>query len=69
VAYRELPPIEKWHETEFSSAESLSIRDGSKIHDDFELLAVHQNAPGAYIGCGNISMGDVRRAAKLLWHA
>lgn len=69
VEYRETPAPEKWHETEFSSADSLSIKDGSKIHDDFEILAVHQNAPCAYIGCGNISMGDVRRAVKLLWPA
>lgn len=67
VEYRDLPPAEKWHETEFGHAESLSIYDGSKLSDDFEILRVHQNAPGAYIGCGNISMGDVRRAAKLLW--
>lgn len=67
VEYREVPPTEQWHETEFDSAESLSIKDGSKIHDDFEILSVHQNAIAAYIGCGNISMGDVRRAAKLLW--
>lgn len=67
VAYRDIPPTERWHETEFSSAESLSITDGSKIHDDFEILAVHQNTPGAYVGCGNIQMGDVRRAARLLW--
>lgn len=67
VEYRETPPTEKWHETEFSSADSLSIKDGSKIHDDFKILAVHQNAVAAYIGCGNISMGDVRHAARLLW--
>lgn len=67
VDYRDVPPIEKWHETEFCSEESLSIEDGSKIHDDFELISVHQNAPGAYVGCGNIKMGDVRRATELLW--
>lgn len=67
VEYRELPPPEKWHETEFCHADSLSIQDGSKLSDEFEILSVHQNAPAAYIGCGNIEMGDVRRAAKLLW--
>lgn len=58
---------ENLHEVEYEVSESIGITDGSKLSDDFEVLAVHQNAIAAYIGCGGIWMKDIRRAAKLLW--
>ena len=60
-------PLEKLHEVEYEVAESIYVKDGSKLSDDFEVLAVHQNAIAAYVGCGGIWMKDIRRAAKLLW--
>ena len=60
-------PPEKLHEVEYEVAESIYVEDGSKLSDDFEVLAVHQNAIAAYVGCGGIWMKDIRRAASLLW--
>lgn len=59
--------LEELHEHEYQEAESISIEDGSRLADDLEVLAVHQNAIAAYVYGGSISMGDIRRAVKLLW--
>ena len=60
------PSEEEWHKISFYESDSLTIEDGSKIHSNFELFSVHQQAPGAYVGCGAISMGDVRDAVEVL---
>lgn len=60
-------PVEELHAVQYAEAESISIEDGSKLSDDFEIIAVHQSAPCAYVGCGSIWMRDVRRAASILW--
>lgn len=58
---------ENLHEASYELAESVEIRDGSKLPDDFEILSVHQSAMCASIYGGAICMGDVREAARLLW--
>lgn len=60
-------PDTELHTIGYATADSILIVDGSKLSDDFEVIAVHQNAIGAYICCGSIWMKDIRRAAKLLW--
>lgn len=57
----------QYHSTDYYTEDSLVILNGTNLHDDFTLLEVSQQAPGAHISCGSISMGDVRDAAKLLF--
>lgn len=59
-------PDEKLHEISYSMADSISIVDGSKLHDDFSIIHVHQSGMCSYTSCGGIQMRDVRRAAALL---
>ena len=59
-------PESELHHVEYYTEDSLSIVDGAQLHDDFEILSVHQSAPGAYIGCGSISMKDIRHAQAIL---
>lgn len=40
--------------------ESLVIEDGSQLPDDFNVMSFHQEAPGAAIYRGQISISDVR---------
>lgn len=60
-------PDTELHAIEYATIDSIQIADGSKLSDDFEVIAVHQNAIAAFICCGSISMKDIRRAAELLW--
>lgn len=52
-------------ESEYALEESLQIEDGANLADSFELLAFHQQAPGAYVGNGSVSVGDIRRLAAM----
>jgi hypothetical protein len=58
---------ENMHEIDYELDESVEIRDGSKLPDDFQILSVNQSAMCASIYGGAICMGDVREAARLLW--
>lgn len=58
---------ETMQQVDYALADSVDVRDGSKLSDDLEILNVHQSATAASIWCGAIYMGDVREAAKLLW--
>jgi hypothetical protein len=60
-------PEDRFHKEDYEEEESITINDGTLLHDDFEILAVHQQAPGAYVGCGNITMRDVRYAINVMW--
>jgi hypothetical protein len=60
-------PEEKLAEIRYYETESLSIADGSKLGDDFTLLAFHQQAPGAYVGCGSIDVADVKYTLKVFY--
>lgn len=53
------------HSAGFVTEEGLSIEDGTNLHDNFELLAFHQEAPGCYIGNGALFMSDVRRLVSV----
>ena len=55
------------HLVEYYCEESLPIYDSTEIDDDFEIISVGQSAIATSINCGSICMGDVRRAADLLW--
>lgn len=63
----DIPTEESLHEVEAFEEDSIIINDGRKLNDMFEIMATHQQAPGAYIGCGSIVMGDVRHAIDLLY--
>lgn len=54
------------HGIDYETAESIHVTERDRLHDDFEILSVHESGL-AYCFCGSITMGDVRRAAKLLW--
>lgn len=58
---------DKLHAVEYSETESLTIEDGTKLDNEFDILAVHQQSPGAYVSCGSITMGDARRAHALVF--
>ena len=60
-------PESKLHEVEYYEADSIYIEDGTTLDDDFDILSVHQQAPGAYVGCGSITMSDVRAAVALIF--
>ena len=60
-------PETDMHAVDYYTVDSIIISDGRDLDDSFSILAVHQEAPGAYVGCGDIAMGDVRRARRLLW--
>lgn len=53
-------------EVDYYLEDSLCIEDGTKLGDDFEIIAFHQQAPGAYVGNGNVTVGDVRRLDQVL---
>lgn len=55
------------HTTDYFEEDSIIIEDGTQLNDTFTLMATHQQAPGAYVGCGSIVMGDVRYAVNLLY--
>lgn len=55
------------HRYEYGERESIDIKDGRQLDDDFDIIAVHQQAPGAYVGCGSIDMGDIRHLNKVLY--
>lgn len=64
----------KWHETiseeherGYQSADSVSYNDGSKLPDSFDVISVHQSELCAYVSCGSITMGDIRRAIGVLY--
>lgn len=63
----EIPEESQLHATDYVEAESFTLDNGSSLHDDFQVLAVHQQVPGAYVSQGSVSMGDVRKAVKCLW--
>jgi len=59
---------EDLHKVEYYTEDSLSFDkdQGGKLHDDFEIIGVHQQALASYIFCGQITMKDVRHAASAL---
>ncbi len=57
----------EYHTVDYYTEDSVPITDGTNLHDDFTLLSVGQEASGAHISCGSISMGDVRDATKLIF--
>jgi len=64
----EPPKPERLHEVEYYTQDGLSFdkNEGGKLHDDFEIIGVHQSALASYIFCGHITMKDVRHAAGVL---
>jgi len=46
--------------SDYYTEDSLLIEDGENLSDRFELLSFHQQAPGAYVGNGSLTVGDVR---------
>lgn len=57
----------KLHEAEYPLEESIDIKDGTRLHDDFMILEVIQEYFGATANCGKITMGDIRRLNKILF--
>lgn len=49
------------HLHDYYEEESITIYQGDKLDDSVEILAVHSSGAGCYIGCGHITVGDVRR--------
>jgi hypothetical protein len=60
-------PEAELHDVEYEEQDSLTIVDGTLLNDEFSILHVHQQAPGAYVSCGHISMADVREARTTLY--
>jgi hypothetical protein len=58
---------DKLHEVDYYTEESLRIVNGEQLDDMFEIIGVHEQAPGAYVGCGSITMGDVRSLRRVLY--
>ena len=64
--FRDVPENEM-HTADYQLADSVSVTDSSKLHDNLEVIAVCGSADCASINYGSIWMKDIRRAAKLLW--
>ncbi len=60
-------PEAELHRYEYDERESFTIADGRQLDDEFTVFSVHQQAPGAYVGCGSVHMEDIRRAVKLIF--
>lgn len=60
-------PESELHITDYYEHDSIYIKNGSNLDDLFDVLSVHQQAPGAYIGCGSVTMGDVRYAVGIMY--
>ncbi len=59
-------PENELHTLEYYCEDSICIKNGKDLDDLFEVISVHQQAPGAYVGCGSICMGDIRHASTVL---
>lgn len=64
-------PSHEWHLHEYELAESrhhYNGKDGAtRLHDDVSVFAVHSYWTGAYAFGGEITMGDVRHAARVMF--
>lgn len=56
----------QYADAEYYIEDGLSIDDGTKLGDKFEIVAFHQQAPGAYVGNGSVSVGDVRHTIEVM---
>ena len=67
--FKEIEPIpeENLHTVNYEEEDSITLVDGTLLDDSFDVLSVHQQAPGAYVGCGSITMSDVRHASRLIF--
>lgn len=55
------------HQIEYSLIESIDIKDGTRLHDDFMILDVTQEYFGGATNCGTITIGDIRRLDRILF--
>lgn len=62
-------PEDRLHAEDYETADSIQIRDGSKLSDEFPIISVHQSALASSIYYGAVFLGDVRKAVALLERA
>ena len=61
------PAYSQIHDVDYQKADSLEITDGTIFHDLFSILSVNQDFSVCSCSCGDITMGDVRHARKILY--
>ncbi|SRR6266481_8244016 len=60
------PKENELHTVNYLTEESLFLKAGHELSDEFMVLSVHQTDVGSTIYCGSIVMEDVRRLCKLV---